>query len=88
MRAASAMPKKDRTASKRLSFINYFITQATNLEKECDGEMNTLLERLKTVLNKEGKEISLISEIKSSYASQKSAKKSQLINKYSKYIKN
>lgn len=88
MRAASAMPKKDRTASKKLSFVNYFVSKAVALEDKCDGEMENILSRLKTALKKSGKSTSLISEIRESYASQKMAKKTQLLNKYSKYIKN
>ena len=87
MRAASAMPKKDRTASKKLSFVNYFVSQAVALESKCDGEMENILSRLSAALKKSGKSTSLISEIRESYSSQKMAKKTQLLNKYSKYIK-
>lgn len=88
MRAAGAMPKKDRTASKKLSFVNYFVSKAVALEDKCDSQMENILSRLKVVLKKQGKGTALISEIRESYASQKMAKKTQLLNKYSKYIKN
>ncbi len=82
-----SIPSSERTLAKKASFAETYTGKAVALEKQCDARMNNLLSQLKVVLEKEKKDLSIISEIKSLYNSEKELKKSALINKYSSYIR-
>lgn len=54
----------------------------TALEGECDEKMSVLLSKLRTAMEREGRDTSLISEIQAAYQREKSLKKASLISKY------
>lgn len=85
MSAASSIPKKDRTTSKKLELIERFTGKGASLEGQCDAKMEKLLTELKVALEKSGGNMSVISEIRSVYASEKQLKKSELMSKYNRY---
>lgn len=85
--AYRAIPGAERTLTRKAYFAETYTGRAAALEKQCDSKMNNLLSQLKVALEKENKDLKVISEIKSLYNSEKELKKSELINKYSKYRK-
>ncbi|MBE7038228.1 MAG: hypothetical protein E7404_04910 [Ruminococcaceae bacterium] len=82
---ASSIPKKDRTTSKKLELIEKFTGRGVALEGQCDSKMERLLAELKSELERSGLDMTVISEIKSVYASEKQLKKSELFSKYNRY---
>lgn len=85
--AAKKIPKAERTISKKLALIEAYTGRGAALEKQCDAKMENLIQELKAELQKTGGNTSIISEIRSTYASEKRLKKSQLFGKYSKHLK-
>jgi len=75
------------SVSKILSFAEKYIDKAKSLEADCDSRMEAYLSELKAELERLGQSTSMISEIRSTYKKEKQLKKSQLFNKYSKYLK-
>ena len=85
--AKKSIPKEQKTISKKLELIDYYTGRAAELEKQCDAKMEALISELEAELQKSGRDMSLISEVRSAYQGEKSAKKSQLLAKYNKYLK-
>ena len=83
---AKSIPKKQRTATKKLEMIEIYTGKAVALEKQCDAKMETLIAKIKAELKGRKESHSLVSEIRSLYESEKKIKKSQLLNKYKKYL--
>ena len=81
-----SVPKKERTATKKLELIELYTGKAAKLEKQCDAKMESLISQIKAELNGRSDNARLISEIRSLYSSEKELKKSQLLNKYKKYL--
>lgn len=61
-----------------------YIALASDLEAECDSQMETLLSQIKEELDKKGESHEIISQIRSTYKSEKSIKKGELLSKYKK----
>lgn len=76
------IPSEKRTTTTLINIGDVFIARGTALEKECDAQMEDLLEKMSAQLKKEKKDMSVISEIRSVYASEKRIKKAALYNKY------
>lgn len=83
--AASSIAPKDRTTSKKLELVERFTSKGASLEGQCDAKMEKLLTELKVALEKSGGDMSVISQIRSVYASEKQLKKSELFSKYNSY---
>ncbi len=75
------------SVSRILSFVEKYIDKATALEADCDSRMETHIKELEAELKRLGQDTSMISEVRSTYKNEKRLKKSQLFNKYSKYLK-
>ena len=77
------MDESDRTQVKKLEIGNLYAGLAGKLENECDGSMDDLIARLDTVLTQMNHEKSVMTEIKSYYAQEKSLKKAYYLSLYS-----
>ena len=74
--------KKEQTRSKQLEIGASYASRATALEKQCDGEVESILNKLENELIREGKSTSIISTIRSSYATEKSLKRAYYLNMF------
>lgn len=79
--------RQKTSVSEKLAFIEKYTTIGVNLEKECDARMKSLVRELETELETLGKDTAVISEVREYYKIEKKLKKSQLLSKYSKYLK-
>ena len=73
--AYSAIPPAERTKKKLIDFASVYISKATNLEKECDGKMDTLVADLEALQKKYGQSNELVDQMIYTYANEKSLKK-------------
>lgn len=64
-----------------------YIAIASNLEGECDLQIESLLSQIKAELDKTGGNQDIISQIRATYKSEKSIKKGELLSKYAKHKK-
>ncbi len=81
------MSKEQKTIPNKLKYIELYTGKAVALEKQCDAKMESIIKKIETELKNTGNDTALISQIRALYASEKEIKKSQLLNKYSKYLK-
>ncbi len=63
-------------------FAQRFLGQGTALESQCDAQMEQILAEMKRELIRIGKDMTLISEIRTTYETEKSVKKAALLEKY------
>ncbi len=71
----------------KLALADEYTGKAVALEKECDARMKSLIQELENELKKLGKDTGVISKVREYYEAEKELKKSQLLSKYSKYLK-
>lgn len=76
------IPEEKRTTATLLNLGDVFIARGTALEGKCDAQMEALLTELSQQLKKENKSTKIISEIRSTYVSEKRLKKAALYSKY------
>ncbi len=74
------------TVTELVTFVDKYTGLATSFEKDCDAEMNGYIKELDAELKRLGRDASIISEIRSVYKNEKELKKSQLLDKYGKYL--
>jgi len=86
LEAEAKAGEKGLTVDERLSFIEGIIDKATALEEECDAQMNVYIQELQAELIRLGRDMSMVSEVRVAYQQEKQEKKSQLFNKYNKYL--
>ncbi len=79
--------KQKISISERLSLIETYTGKAAALEKECDARMKSLIKELENELKRLGKDTGIVSDVREYYEVEKKLKKSQLLSKYSKYLK-
>ena len=75
-----ALPASERKNAKS-EIVKKFYARGTALEAECDSQVASLIAELKTLLNEEGSDMTLISKIQAAYNNEKSLKKAQYLNK-------
>ena len=73
--AYKAMPREKRTTKNITAFVSTYISKANALEKQCDGEMDKLVGELTQLQKKYGQSMSLVNQVKYTYANEKSLKK-------------
>lgn len=78
-----ALPEDERTDSMKQTIGMKYLQLALGLEGECDGLMNNLLAEIETELKNTGGDLSLVSDIKTIYANEKSLKKAEYLSMYS-----
>ena len=88
MRASAAAEYKklsadEKTRQNQMSIGMNYINQAGALEAECDGLMDNLIARIEAELKQTGGDTSVIGEIRSCYAEEKSLKKAYYMSLYS-----
>ncbi len=59
-----------------------YLSKGYALEKECDGQMEGLIGEIKKELERVGGDLSIISEIRSTYENEKSIQKAALLDQY------
>ncbi|MBQ9736872.1 MAG: hypothetical protein IJV86_00485 [Clostridia bacterium] len=59
-----------------------YMSQISAWEKECDTIVYGIIDEIKAALEKEGKDLAIVTELKETYLSEKRAKKAYFINKY------
>lgn len=65
----------ERTLVNKQNIVSKYMGKANALLSECDGKVNAVMEKLKTQLEKNGMETSIIGEINTSYENEKALKK-------------
>ena len=78
-----ALNPEEQTQQRRLTIGMNYLDRAGALESECDGLMTNLIARIDSELKKSGGDTSIISEIKSYYAEEKSLKKAYYMSLFS-----
>lgn len=58
------------------------LNRVTALETDCDAKMKAILSELKTLLQKTGQDVSIVSQIRDAYENEKQITKSYYISKY------
>ncbi len=76
-----AMSAEDKKNAKKI-LISKYMSRIAAWETECDGIVYGIIDEIKTALEKEGKDLAIVSELKQTYLNEKRAKKAYFINKY------
>ena len=76
----SALPKDQRTASKKKEIAMSYSWEASCDESDCDAEMKTLLDRMKQELKEAGADTSVVDTIRQAYRDQKAGKKAYYLS--------
>ncbi|MBQ3135305.1 MAG: hypothetical protein IJB75_05805 [Oscillospiraceae bacterium] len=71
-----SIPKNERTTAKLTSLASGYFTRAYSLEKECDGLMKDIIDRLEELLQANGDDLSIADAVYDTYLSEKRLKKS------------
>ena len=66
--------------------VNRYLDRGEALEKECDARMKELLAEMSASLKASGGDLSLVDEARALYVEEKKLYKSELMNKYKKYL--
>ena len=72
--------EEKKTAKKTLAAK--YMSQISAWEKECDSIVYGIIDEVKAALEKEGKDLAIVAELKETYLSEKRAKKAYFISKY------
>ena len=73
------MTEEQRDAKKK-SLLAAVFPKASSLEKQCDNEINQILERLTNLLKESGDDTQLVDRIRESYYNEKSLKKAHYLS--------
>lgn len=77
-----AKPKSQQTLTARFQMAQKCMAWGEALEAECDAEMEVLLSKLEAALIANGKDTSLVNEIRGIYTQEKQIKRAMLIEEY------
>ena len=69
-----------------IGVVNRYLDRGEALEKECDSRMKVLLAEMTASLKESGGDLSLVDEARALYVEEKKLYKSELMNKYKKYL--
>ena len=75
----SAKPESERTHSKLVKWASGYVSEAANLEKECDARMDAVLAKVKALAEKYGEDTGIVDTLAGFYAEEKSIQKSLYI---------
>lgn len=78
-----ALPADQHTQKSKEKIGLKYLGKANSMEKTCDQQMATIMNQIESVLVKSGGDLSLVDKIKSSYESEKIAKKQYYLAQYS-----
>ena len=79
-----AMPQSERTRSKLVGWASGYISRASQLEKQCDAQMDAILEEMTRLLTESGGDLSLVQSMAYAYGEEKSIQKSIYIQELEK----
>ncbi len=79
-----AMPKSERTKSKLLSWASGYAQRATELESECDRQMEALFVRMRKLISEYNGDQSIVDAVADQYLTEKSIQKSLYIQELEK----
>ena len=71
-----ALPEDQRSKSDLMALARSYISRASDLEKECDGQMDEIVSAMEALLRENGGDMSLVDTVVYTYANEKSLKKS------------
>ncbi|MDD6188461.1 MAG: hypothetical protein PUB32_02630 [Clostridiales bacterium] len=71
-----ALPKEQRTRSNMLSIGSRYLNEATELEKQCDAEMDDIVSSMASLIEANNGDMDLVDTVIYTYANEKSLKKS------------
>lgn len=71
-----ALPEDQRSKSDLMALARSYISRASDLEKECDGQMDEIVSAMETLLRENGGDMGLVDTVVYTYANEKSLKKS------------
>lgn len=71
----TAIPEAERTSGKLTEFAKKYVARATALEKQCDAEMDTIVEELTALVTENNGDLSIVDTMIETYAREKSLKK-------------
>ena len=71
-----ALPEDQRSKSDLMALARSYISRASDLEKECDGQMDEIVSAMEALLQENGGDMSLVDTVVYTYANEKSLKKS------------
>jgi hypothetical protein len=77
-----ALPKEQKTNAAKQSIGFEYLKRAGTLEAECDSKMDNVLDRLEKELRDSGNDVSIINDVRSAYANEKSLMKAYYMNMY------
>ena len=72
----AAMPESERTKSKLVKWAGGYIGRATDLEKQCDAQIDEIAKELAELIRANNGDLELIDQLIYNYANEKSLKKS------------
>ena len=81
-----ALPKEERTPAARKSIAGKYLKTVASLESQCDKDVESLLSDLRTELEAQGKDTSIIETLRKAYNEEKSLKKAYYLDVYTNGI--
>lgn len=72
----SAMPDSERIKSKLVKWASSYIGRATDLEKQCDAQIDAIARELAEIIRANNGDLNLVDQLLYNYANEKSLKKS------------
>ncbi len=79
-----AMPESERTKAKLASWASGYVSKASELEKQCDAEMDRIIADTRALIRANNGDLSLLKTLAYSYAQEKSIQKSIYIQELEK----
>lgn len=71
-----ALPEDQRSKSDLMALARSYISRASDLEKECDGQMDEIVSAMEALIQENGGDMGLVDTVVYTYANEKSLKKS------------
>ncbi len=69
-----------KAGGSKKALASKYLSMGASLESQCDAQMNSILSQIEAELKKSGGDLSLVSQIRSAYRSEKSAKKAAIMS--------
>lgn len=79
-----ALPKEERTSSKKAELVSSGMSQLSALESQCDAAVEAQLAVIKTELQAQGKDDKLVQEIRALYRESKATQKAAFLTELAK----
>ncbi len=77
-----SLPAEQQTYSSKVSIYNRYASQIATMEAQCDAQVNTLVNELKSLLSHNGRDTSLADSLLSAYAAEKENTKAYYVSRY------